>query len=248
MPRTVVIVQARMGSSRLPQKVMLPVGGRPLLEHLLLRLNRAQKPDAVMIATSDKTGDDAIAEFALKQNSPCYRGSESDVLARYFHAAQQIDAEHIVRVTADCPMLDPATIDAAILQFEKSGCDYISTGIAPITYPNGLGCEVFTFSALERAHTETQDPWHREHVTTYIKEPDAGFRCEGIGLDRSYAHIRLTVDTAEDYQAVKRAIEALIQDNPEYTLDDILSFVNAHPEVLDINRLIQQKTRENETT
>lgn len=231
-----------MGSIRLPGKILLEVAGVPMLEHLLHRVSRAVKADAIVIATTTLPLDNPVADFAREHGAHLFRGAERDVLSRYYYCAQEFGAQNIVRVTGDCPMLDPHTIDEAIDQLERSNSDYVSTGLPPITYPNGMGCEAFTFGALEQAHKYAKEPWHREHVTTYIKEHARDFECLGLHLDRSYADLRLTVDTPEDYKVIKFVIDNLYPEKPEYNLHDVITFIAKHRSILSLNKHIRQKT------
>jgi spore coat polysaccharide biosynthesis protein SpsF (cytidylyltransferase family) len=164
----VAIIQARMGSSRLPGKTIADVAGRPLLLHVVERTQRARRVDKVVVATTDRSSDDPIADLCQREGIQCFRGSEDDVLDRFYRTAQAHGADVVVRITADCPLIDAAVIDKVIARFQAGDCDYVSN-ILRYTYPDGLDTEVFSFAALERAWREAKKPSEREHVTPYLR-------------------------------------------------------------------------------
>src|SRR6266404_2327957 len=166
--KTVVVVQARMGSTRFPNKVLRPVAGVPLIELLLSRLSRAKRVDQIVLATPEDVRNEPLVAHARKLGFAVYQGSEKDVLDRYYHAASVHKPDAVVRITGDCPLVDPALVDALIGDYENGGADYVSNTLAP-TYPDGLDVEVFSFAALERAWKEADTAFDREHVTPYIK-------------------------------------------------------------------------------
>lgn len=237
--RTIVIVQARMGSTRLPGKVMLPLSGRPILGRLLERLGRVSLADGVVVATTTSLADDAIEVYCRNNGVNYYRGSENDVLFRYFETAKSFDAKLVVRVTSDCPLLDPQIVDTAIAEFGRGDNDYLSNMIPP-TFPYGMAVEVFTMDSLARAHNEATQAAEREHVTPYLYWNPSKFRLKAISMVPDLSHHRWTVDTLQDYELVKRLFEALYPANVHFTMDDILSLLQEHPEWSDINRGIEQ--------
>ncbi|MDE1919362.1 MAG: glycosyltransferase family protein [Patescibacteria group bacterium] len=236
MARTVAIIQARMGSTRLPGKILKPILGEPMLARMLERVKRAKKLDAVVVATTDMPEDDATAELARKCGVAVFRGSEKDVLDRFYRAAKEAGAEVVMRLTGDCPLMDPAIIDAVTAHFQEArgAIDYCGT---PKNCPEGLDTEVFTFAALEEAAREAKLPSEREHVTPYIKNHPERFKSEtweeGEG-DHSGMH--WSVDTQADFDFVSNVFEQLYPKNPSFSKDDILSLLVEHPELLEINK------------
>ncbi len=241
--RAVVIIQARMGSTRLPGKIMREVCGKPLLAHLLDRLSHCRETAELAVATTTDASDDLVASFARDRGVSVVRGPVDDVLARFGLAAEATGADIVVRVTADCPLLSPETVDAAARMVREGGYDYVSTGIAPVTYPNGLGCEAFSRAALERALAEATDRWDREHVTTYIKRPEARFQCGGMALASDHSRLRVTVDTQDDLALVSRVLETLYIRDPLFSVADVIALLDAHPEWQRLNAHVVQKSR-----
>ena len=176
--KVLAIIQARMGSTRFPGKVMTDLAGRPLLDHVVKRAQQAHMLTLVRVATSDCPADDIIAQFCKEEEIPYFRGSEEDVLDRFYHAAEHFSADVIVRLTADCPLLDPEIIDRVVKFFQSGEYDYVSNTRIEPTYPDGLDTEVFRYSALERAWREACLRSEREHVTPYIWKQPTLFRSE----------------------------------------------------------------------
>ena len=158
-----------MGSTRLPNKVMKPIGGSPMIQLLLARLSCAAEVDEIVVATSEDARNQRLADHVSALGYRCYRGSENDVLNRYLTAAKEAAADVVVRITGDCPLIDPTLVDLVIRRFKEEGVDYFSNTV-PRTYPDGLDIEVFTFAAIERASLETDKAFDREHVTPYLRE------------------------------------------------------------------------------
>ena len=240
MSRTVIIVQARMGSTRLPGKVLLPLAGQPMLERLIERLRRVTKADAIQVATTTQVADDAIAALCAELGVQVHRGSESDVLQRYADAAQQAGADTVVRVTADCPLLDPALLDQALTRFAQGDCDYLSNMLPP-TWPYGLAVEVFSRKALQDAAREAAQPDEREHVTPFLYCHPQRFSLCNLASPADLSHHRWTVDTPQDYTLVRRLFEALYPHKPDFTLADLLALSAANPNWATINQHIMQK-------
>lgn len=234
--KTVGIIQARTGSTRLPGKILKPILGEPMLARMLERVEQAKKLDAFVLATTDKPEDDATAILAASAGVRVCRGSESDVLDRFYTAAKDAEAETVVRMTGDCPLMDPEVIDLVVTHFEdaKGAIDYCGT---PSNYPEGLDIEVFTFAALEEAVREAKLPSEREHVTPYIKNHPERFTCdtwrEGE-QDNSAMH--WSVDTQADFDFVTKVYEQLYSANPCFTKDDVLALLAQRPELLEINK------------
>lgn len=206
--KTVAIIQARMASTRLPNKVLADVEGRPMLARVVSRVRAARRVDDVVVATSTNPQDDAVAAFCEAEGVACFRGSESDVLDRYYQAAGSVGAELIVRITADCPLHDPAVIDAVVARFDPATTDYVSNAIER-TFPDGLDTEAFSMAALERAWREAEWTSEREHVTSYIwKHPDR-FRLAQVTQDRDLSGLRWTVDEPRDLAFVREVYRRL---------------------------------------
>ncbi|MFC1568327.1 cytidylyltransferase domain-containing protein [Candidatus Margulisiibacteriota bacterium] len=228
------IVQARMGSTRLPEKVMRKVLDRPLLYYLLERLNRSKMIDRIVIATTVNPNDQIIADFAKEQGVAVYRGSENDVLDRYYQAAKEYGLDTIVRITADCPMHDPQILDGVIRQYANDPeSDFIATGPS---YPEGFDVEVFSFKTLSRAWQEASLVSEREHVTPYIKKSTDRFKVKILSIEPNLSHLRLTVDEKVDFRVIKGLIERLYSPNKLFGLKDLLRLYETEPEMFQLNQ------------
>jgi glutamate-1-semialdehyde 2,1-aminomutase len=190
------IVQARTGSTRLPNKVLLPVCGVPMIDLLLDRLSRSRHVDRIVVATTTSPGDDALAEHSSALGYETFRGSENDVLGRFHAAACFYDPANVVRITADNPLTDPAVVDQGVDVFAGAGADYVSNTMPP-TFPDGLEVEAFTRSALERAHRDASSAYDREHVTAFLKN-SGRFTTRNVELDENLSSHRWTVDFPGD--------------------------------------------------
>lgn len=240
-PRVVVIVQARMGSTRLPGKVLMDLEGRPMLERQLERLARARTPDATVVATTTDPRDQPIVDLAMRLGVPVTRGSEDDVLARYLQAAHEHAADIVVRVTADCPLIDPEVLDRcgdALLA--DPNLDYASNTLER-TYPRGLDVEALRLPVLEIAHDEATEPTDREHVTRFIWRQPERFRLHPITDDRDHSNLRWTVDTPEDLELVRAVYADTLPDNPCFTYADALDHARSHPALHALNAHVEQK-------
>lgn len=237
--KTVAIIQARTGSTRLPGKVLLPLLGRSLLSHVVRRTSRATRIDETVVATTVAPRDDAIADLAAAQGWLVVRGSELDLLDRYLQAARAHDADVVVRITSDCPLIDPELIDAVVAAMDE-GVDYASNSLEPRTYPRGLDVEAMRRAALEEADRIDRDPASREHATPFIYRHRERFRLRRLAHPVDLSAHRWTVDTPEDYALVRRIYEALGRD--DFGWRDALAVVEAHPEWADVNRDVRQKT------
>lgn len=238
--KVVAIIQARMGSTRLPGKIMKEVMGKPLLEYQIERVKRAKTIDEIIIATTTKKADDQIAEFCEQLSIPCYRGSEEDVLARYYEAATKYKADIIVRITSDCPVIDPEVIDRVVDKYLNGGYDYVSNTIER-TFPRGMDIEVFSYKSLEKAHKNAKKQSEREHVTPYLYLNDNNFKLGKFLGENDYSKYRLTVDTIEDFQVIKIIIQELYEKNKLFGMKDIIYFLSSNPEIVKINENIEQK-------
>tara|TARA_R110002096_G_scaffold434832_1_gene658114 strand:+ start:119636 stop:120394 length:759 start_codon:yes stop_codon:yes gene_type:complete len=246
--KTAVIIQARMGSSRLPGKVLSLVCGKSLLAHLVERL-RTQPVGEIVVATTIAPADIAIVNECAHLGVQVVRGSEDDVLSRYLYAAEMVKAERIVRITADCPLLEPALIPAMLEQLEAEQLDYL-TNSPEEGLPLGQSVEVFTRDALEHAGKMATERYQREHVTPYLYEDPTRCRSAQIGwpasMERTWpndlSHHRWTVDTPEDLDLVTRILEALYRPGKLFGIQDVVDVLAAHPAWMAINADVRQKT------
>lgn len=237
----VIIVQARMTSTRLPGKVLMPVLGKPLLGYELERLQRCKLADKLVVATTTNATDDPVEALCREWNVPVSRGSESDVLSRYYEAAREANAQTIVRVTADCPLIDPIVVDQVISRYKSAEgqLDYVSNTLAR-TYPRGLDTEVFSFKALETAHREATEPTHREHVTPFFYTQPERFKLASVEASENLGQHRWTVDTPEDFELIRRILETLYPLNVSFTTEEILALLAQNPEWIELNIHIEQ--------
>lgn len=237
----VAVIQARMGSTRLPGKVLKPIIGKPMLSHVVERTRRAAKVDKVVVATTTLEQDQPIVDLCMKRGWPYFRGSENDLLDRYYRAAVHFGADVIVRITADCPLIDPGVVDKVVGAYleGRPQLDYVSNSHPHRTYPRGLDASAFSFDALRKAWTEDTNPAWREHATPYIYRHPQVFRLGGVGNAVDYSDMRWTVDTDEDMRFV-RLVFAHFGHN-RFSWGDVLPVLARHPEWLEINRHIRQK-------
>jgi len=238
--KVVVIIQAHMASTRLPGKVMKDIAGEPMLAHVVARASRAHNIDNVVVATTDQSGDEAIVNLCRTKGWDYFRGSEDDVLDRYFRAATAFGADVVVRITSDCPLVEAEIIDRAIHEFLSAypGVDYVSNTVKR-TFPMGLDTEVIGMAALERAWREDDDPGRREHVTPYIWSQPEKFRIRNITGDADYSAMRWTVDTSEDLTFVRQIYDHFQDDT--FRWREVIELLKVHPEWQEINRHIPQK-------
>lgn len=237
--RTVGIIQARTGSTRLPGKVLMPLLGEPVLAHVIRRVRRARSLDAVVVATTTEPRDDPIIDLGRGLGCAVVRGSEQDLLARYLLAARAHDADRVVRVTSDCPLIDPELVDEVVAALQARHGDYASNTLPPRTYPRGLDVEAFTLAALDQADRQDHDPASREHATPFLYRHPHLFRLVPVHGAVDYSHHRWTLDTPADYELIRRLYEALGDD--AFTWHDALAVADAHPDWSELNRHIDQK-------
>ena len=226
--KIVAIVQARMGSTRLPNKVMKPIGGVPMIEVLLTRLACAEEVNEIMVATSADSRNQPLADHVNALGYKCYRGSEDDVLDRYVQAAELANADILVRITGDCPLVDPALVDEVIRRFKAANVDYYSN-IRPPTFPDGLDIEVFTLAALEKAAQETSKPFDHEHVTPYLRE-SGRFAQAGMQHSEDLSGLRWTVDEPADYDVVSKVFAHFAPDI-HFSWQQVLQLQRSQPEI-----------------
>lgn len=236
------IVQARMTSSRLPGKVLRQVVGKPMLAHLVERATRATLVEDIVVATTTNPADDQIEAACRRLGVNCFRGSEEDVLGRVLGAARKFRIDLIVELTGDNVLIDPFVIDRVVQTYLDGDVDYVSNALQ-LTYPLGLNVQVFSTETLAEVDQLTADPVDREHVSLYIYEHPERFKLRNVesGLPPRYSGIRLTVDTADDFDVITAVYEALYADDPQFGLTEVLQLFDRQPELAGRNRHVQQR-------
>jgi spore coat polysaccharide biosynthesis protein SpsF len=258
-PHVIAIIQARMGSSRLPGKVLLDIAGEPMLARVVTRTSRAATVDQVLVATTTDASDDPVVACCQSMGVPFVRGSLHDVLDRYYQAASQSKADVVVRITADCPVIDPLLVDSCVNTLLDGSFDFTCNRLPPPfprTYPIGLDTEVCTFAALEKAWEKSTETFHREHVMPYLYEgvelsAAGGQRSAGVSLRGfkvaqlhhavDYGAYRWTVDTPQDLEFM-RQVYARFDGRADFSWTEVLDLVHAEPELMKINAGIKHKT------
>lgn len=233
--KVVAIVQARMGSTRLPNKVMKPIGGVPMIELLLARLAQSKEIDQIVLATSIEDRNTPLVEHVQSLGYTCVRGSETDVMSRYLMAARQVQADIVIRITGDCPLIDPQLVDQVVLQFKSKAVDYLSN-VAPATYPDGLDTEVFTLQALERAGHESKDPFDHEHVTPYLRKPGL-YKTDTLIHSEDLSGLRWTVDEPADFEVISQVFAHFAPDI-HFSWTKVLELQRSHFELFASNHNI----------
>jgi spore coat polysaccharide biosynthesis protein SpsF len=236
--KVVAIIQARMGSTRLPGKVLAGIQGRPMLWHVVQRVRRAKTLNQIVVATTTQRTDDAIADFCSEQGFDCFRGSENDVLGRYYQASREYGADAIVRITSDCPLIDPEIVDRTVWAFLEESPDYASNSIV-CSFPRGLDVEVMSLAALEVAWREATQDYQRAHVTPYLYENPRRFKILSVAADGDYSTQRWTVDTREDLEFVRTVYSRF--EHQDFLFKDVLRSIEREPAIAEINRSITQK-------
>lgn len=239
--KTVAIIQARMGSSRLPGKVMKVLADKTVLGHVMTRVQTISSIDEIVIATTDHPQDDILVQEARNYGVRHFRGDEQHVLSRYYAAAIESKADAIVRVTSDCPMIDPDVSSMVIDMFHSSGADYASNSLER-TFPRGLDTEVFSFEALEKAYRLASLPEEKEHVTPYIYRHPDQFHLISCRHEQDLSHYRWTLDTAEDFELIQKLYDNLYTPDRLFTWKDVLEYLAKHPEITRINGHVKQKS------
>lgn len=241
--KTAAIIQARMGSTRLPGKILKELMGKTVLQHVIERVGQSESIDEIVIATTTHQHDDVVAEETVKCGVKCFRGSEEDVLARYYLAAKENNVDIVVRITSDCPLIDPVVTDK-LVNFFKINKQYdlvtnVSSDLSKRTYPRGLDTEVFSFRALETAYNKANLQYQREHVTPFIYENSSMIYYVKNIVD--YSMYRLTLDTEEDFMLIKMIYHHLYKNNHDFHLQDIIKLFEQYPDLPKINAHIEQK-------
>lgn len=234
MTKIIAIIQARTGSTRLPGKVLLPLEDKTVLEHVIERTRKSRLIDKTIVATSIKKQDLPIVKICAGKKIQVFTGSETNVLDRYYQAARLFLPDNIVRITADCPAIDPVIIDKTITKHLKENADYTTNNLIP-TYPHGLDLEIFTFKALEQAWKKAKKPSEKEHVSPYIRYNPSLFKITGIEYKKNIKNKRWTLDEPRDYELLKIIFKNVYTKKPNFLMEDILKFLKANPEVEKIN-------------
>lgn len=231
-----------MGSARLPGKVLRDLAGEPMLARVVDRARRTGAVDDLVVATPTTPADDAIATLCAERGWSCFRGSESDVLDRYYRAAVEHRADVVVRITSDCPLIDPTISSVVVREFldRQPGVDYASNAVPRRTFPVGLDTEVMRFESLERAWREDRDPAWREHVTPYIHRNPGRFRLHAVSHEVDYSFMRWTVDTAEDLAFV-RAVYERFGGRDDFAWQEVIALLEREGALLEINRGVKEK-------
>jgi spore coat polysaccharide biosynthesis protein SpsF len=242
-PKIVAIIEARYNSTRLPGKILMPILNQPMLVRVIQRLKLARTLDDIIVATTESPSDDAVVEAMNRAGAHTFRGSEDDVLDRVVKAAESVDADIILEITGDCPLIDPGLVDKLVGDFLVGGADFVSN-ILPHTTPRGTDVRVFRTSDLAEINRTSKDPADHEHVSLHFWEHLDRYTCRNVEMDLPdvVAEIRLTVDTEEDLALVRAIYSGLYPSNPAFSLVDVLDFLNAQPELLELNRHIEQKS------
>lgn len=242
--RVVAVIQARMGSSRLPGKVMLPLAGGRVIDHVIDRAAAIAGVDHVVVATSTSPAErPLVAHLTERGGVTVVRGSELDCLARFILAIDAAEADAVVRITADCPLLDPVVSGGVVARFLQAagGLDYASNVFERRTWPRGLDTEVVSATALRRAQAQATDAAHREHVTQFIWTQPDHFRAEGVHGERDLSSHRWTLDTPDDLALIQRIYGALWAPGPPFSTDQVLAVLDEHPDWVRLNAHVEQK-------
>lgn len=242
MNKIIVIIQARMGSTRFPGKMLSCLSGHTVLRHVIDRVKQSKEIDGIIVATSELEIDDKIEMECIKYNIPVFRGSEEDVLDRYYFAAKANSADIIIRITGDCPLIDPKLIDNTVKEFCINDYEFLTTdGVKEEenTFPRGLDVEIFGYKLLEKAYVNAKKDYQREHVTPYMYE-----ECKDICYfknDKDEHMYRWTLDTFEDFEMIKEIYIGLYKGKHNFYKDEVIDFLEKNPWITDINKFIKQK-------
>jgi len=243
------IIQARLGSTRFPAKVLQPILGKPMLWHIVDRVRHVSSVEKVVVAVPNGPKDEPLRRFCQEQGILCFAGSELDVLDRFYQTARHHGGDPVLRITADCPLVDPVLIQDVILLYRSGNYDHVgvATGagadrIRQGRFPDGLDGECFSFAALERSWREATDPRDREHVTRYMWNNRHLFRCGNLISKQPYPKVRLTVDHHDDFLLVTKIYESLYSPSRPFLLDEVMDFLKKNPELLEINRRVAELT------
>ena len=241
---TAAIVQARFGSTRLPGKILKEISNKPMLWHVIDRLSNSKLIDKIIIATTNLEEDDQVQAFCELNNILFFRGSSNDVLSRYYETAKHFNVDLVIRITADCPLIDPVVVDNMLDLFLRDDqsikLDYMSN-VFPRTFPRGFDTEIFSFNSLTRAYNEATEPFEREHVTPYIYQHPEKFIIKNFANKEDFSFHRWTVDTQEDLLLIEKIYAALYNEKRIFLYDDIIKLFGENPDLIKINQNLQQK-------
>lgn len=239
--KIVAIIQARMGSTRLPGKVLADLAGEPMLTRVVRRVQRTPGVAQTVVATTTEAADDAIEALCRKHDWPCFRGDQNDVLDRYYKAACEHQADAVVRVTSDCPFIEPEVIRQVVTEFleHQPGCEYVANTLNRRTLPRGLDTEIVRFDTLERTWREAKTAAQREHVTPYIYGNPHLFQLHSVYHPTDLSNLRWTVDTTEDLEFARLVYDHFGHDR--FSWQEVLKLLEIHPDWQEINRHIEQK-------
>ncbi|MBU2538877.1 MAG: glycosyltransferase family protein [Proteobacteria bacterium] len=240
--KIVATIEARMTSSRLPGKVLLPAIGKPMLHHLVNRLRAVSSLDGIVLATTRNATDDILEDFARKEGIDCFRGSEEDVMARVIGAGESAHADIIVEITGDCPIIDPQIVEQTIRMFKANDADYVSNAHIR-SYPDGMDTQVFRLETLRRSAQRTDDVLDHEHVTLHIRNhPELFSRVHLVAPpELHWPELGLTLDEPADYELLKKIIEHFGAENPHFSCLDVIRLLRANPDWVAINQAVQRK-------
>lgn len=241
--KIIATIEARMSSTRLPGKVLMKCLGKPMLELMIERVRRSKYIDEIVIATTINPADDVIAKFAKKIKVSCFRGSENDVMGRVTEAIVNADADIVVQLTGDCPLIDPVIIDQYIKRFSSGKYDLIGNSYISHTYPIGLDIKITTSDVFRKAYSIAVDEPHHEHTLLSAVENPKEFRLLNIKAPKNLKRpaFRWTLDTIEDFKFISAVFEHFYSKNPQFTSLQIVKYLDSHPEIVEINKDVQQK-------
>lgn len=235
-----IIIQARMTSTRLPGKVLMDIESKPMLWHMINRLEYSKKINDIILAIPDTQKNNILEEFAKNNKVKYFRGSEEDVLSRYYETAKKFKCDAVVRITADCPLIDPKIVDLVIKKHLNSGADYTSN-IFKRTFPRGLDTEVFNFNTLEQVHKKSEKAYQREGVNEYIYENQRIFHLADVENKENLSHFRWTVDEMKDLEFVREIYKRLYKKGKIFLMEDVTTLLKLYPEFIEINKDVKQK-------
>lgn len=235
-----IIIQARIGSTRLPGKVMLDLEGKPVLQHVVERCKES-KVDEVIVATSINPENDIIEKLCAKISIPCFRASEDNVLNRYYECAKKFNLNVVIRITADCPLIDPTIINKAIDKFNEGNYDYVSNIHNKRTYPRGLDTEVFSFDVLKKMDKKVKKKEDKEHVTLYLLRNITQYKTAEIVNDIDYSYLRWTLDEKADFKLIKEIYSKLYKKGKQFYMKEVIKLLKENKELQEINKNIKQK-------
>ena len=240
--KIVAVIQARLGSKRLPGKVLKKILGRTLIEWIYYRLSFCKEIGQIVLSTADTAENDKLAGHAKKIGLAYFRGSETDLVSRLYNTARKFSADAIVKITGDCPLVDPKLVDSLIRKYRKNReVDYVCN-VFPPTYPDGMDIEIISFRALERLNKEIKDALHREWITTTIMENPDKYKVLNVRYKKNISYLRLTVDYPEDFRLVEIIFKKLHRERKAFTLQDILKLFKKKPSLISINEKWVDKT------